>query len=433
MFSKKFLQSLLIQSSGFIFNIATIAFIAQSLSLTEFGSFSLVVSIITVLVIFVTSGTSDFSVKEVSNANYYNNSVKLAEIGFYSFAISIILSTFIGLVLILVSYMNEILNFELAVFIIVSIFSLSLISLISSMLRGLGYAVLGQTLNIFIFPFLFLLLIVASIFLNFPFTTEDGRDVILTRTLASFFALFLTIPFFIYFWPIKLKRILSSQFKTEWMDTSYQFLKIGLYGTISRQAGIFLLAIFASMIKVGEYRIVLLAIIVFEQISIVGIILLQAKFAEGEIYERSKKFKTQIFQIYGSIFLISFIGLIVFIFIGKQLISLAFGEAYLGTYFPIIIALIGHMVNLLFGPVGIFLTMRGYAKLVSFNLGISLFINLLLSSLLITQYDIVGATLGFIIGIFTFNVLSLFSCLKELKFNTSLISAIQASPFLRPK
>ena len=134
MFSKKFLQSLLIQSSGFIFNIATIAFIAQSLSLTEFGSFSLVVSIITVLVIFVTSGTSDFSVKEVSNANYYNNSVKLAEIGFYSFAISIILSTFIGLVLILVSYMNEILNFELAVFIIVSIFSLSLISLISSML-----------------------------------------------------------------------------------------------------------------------------------------------------------------------------------------------------------------------------------------------------------------------------------------------------------
>lgn len=425
MLSKKFLQSLFVQLTGFVLNIATIAIITQNLSLTEFGSFSLVVSIITVLVILVTSGTSDFSVKEISSAKYSKETQRLAEVGFYSLSIAIAMATFLGLIIIFISFLTEVLNFEMAIFIIVSIYSLSLISLISSILRGLGYAVLGQTMNIIIFPFLFLSLIFLGIFLNFPFSAESGRDAILIRAFSGFFALFFIIPYFVYFWPIKFRTIVNTQFRLDWLHSSYQFLKIGFYGTLGRQAGIFLLAIFATMVSVGEYRIVLLAITIFEQISVVGVILLQAKFAEGEIYKKSKQFKSQIFYIYGSIFLLSLIGLIIFIFTGKQLILVAFGEKYLGTYFSIVIVLIGHVLNLLFGPVGIFMTMRGYAKRISFNLAISLVINLLISSLLILNFGIIGAAFGYVIAILIFNVLSLFQCVKELKFNTSLISAIK--------
>lgn len=429
MLSKNFLLSLFIQATSFSLNIITIAIITHHLSLEEFGFFSLVLSIITVLVIFTTSGTSDFSVKEVSDAKYYGDNLKLAEIGYYSTIISMTSSGLIGLLLILAFYLNIKLNLELVLLIILSVFSLSLISLISSILRGLGLPKLGQTVNIIIFPFLFFLFVYLGIFNDLMFAVKDGQNIILVRSFSGVMALLFSFAIFLNFWPIKFKTVISAKFRSEWLSSSYHFLKIGIFGALHRQAAIFLLALLGSIILVAEYRIVLLGISVFEQISAVGIILLQARFVEGDLLKNAKSFKFQIFQVYGSIFMVSLIGLISFIIVGKELITLAFGEAYVNTYVPIIIVLTGHIVNLLFGPVGIFMTMRGFAHLISRNLMISLFINIVFSSLLIIKYGLIGAAFGFVFGIFIFNVLSTISCIKELKFSTSLICALRRTCF----
>jgi O-antigen/teichoic acid export membrane protein len=413
-----------VQLLGFACNIGSIAILTRYLSMAEFGYFSLVVSIITVLVVLVTSSTSDLSVKETSSAKYLSNTGGLNEIAFYCGYFALAMIAGLSLMLIIAAIVSDNLSFYLALMIIVSVFVLSFVSLIASMVRGLGFAIAGQSINAVYFPALFLVMTITGVYFSHSFSIDNGHNAVLARVLAGGLALALAVPVFFLYWPSQLRQIVSCTFRKEWLYSSFEFLKIGVFGAFSRQASIFLLAAIASLASVGEYRVVLLGVSVFEQISIVGVVMLQAKFAQGELSERADYLKRQIFRIYGSIFLVALIGLIVFVVFGETMIILIFGDGFERVYLPLVIVISGHVVNLLFGPIGILMTMRGFANVVSYNLMIGLLINLLISSVLIAKFGVTGAAIGFVSGMFVFNILSILSCREKLKFNPSLLSAL---------
>lgn len=424
MVTKNIIYSILVQLFGFTCNVGSIAFLTHYLSKTEFGFFSLLVSIITVLVVLVTSSVSDFAVKEVSKANFQNNKKKVEEVAYYCGIVSLTTIFILSLIVLFIHLISDSLTLDLSVLIILSVFSLSYVTIIGSMLRGLGFPILGQAINVVLFPSFFFIGILASIYLPGQFLNDNGHHALLVRLISSHFSFFLAITFFLFFWSVKVVDVLRCYFRNEWLLSSLEFLKIGFLGAINRQANIFLLAFVATIVTVGEFRLVLLGLSVFEQISAVGLVMLQAKFAQGELSDQESTFKHKIFTTYGLIFLVSLTGFIFFVLFGKYIIVNVFGENFKTVYFPLLIVIFGHLINLFFGPVGIFMTMRGYAKNVTKNLIISLLTNLISSVVLIFKFGVLGAALGLVCGTVVFNIMTIYSCRKHLKFNPSLISAI---------
>ena len=138
MLSKNLVFSMFVQLLGFACNIGSIAILTRYLSMAEFGYFSLVVSIIIVLVVLVTSSTSDLAVKEISSAKYLSNAGGLNEIALYCGYVALAIIAGLSLMLIIVSLVSDNLSFCLVLLIIVSVFVLSFVGLIASMVRGLG-------------------------------------------------------------------------------------------------------------------------------------------------------------------------------------------------------------------------------------------------------------------------------------------------------
>lgn len=408
---------------GFACNIGVIALLTRYLSKTEFGFFSIFVSVITVLVIIVTSSVSDLAVKEISTAKSQNNKRKMGEVAKYCCIVSLSIIFILSVFILLIYFIDDSLTLSLSILIVLSVFGLSYITIIGSMLRGLGFPIIGQTVSTVFFPSFFLAVIIAGIFFPYQLSYSSGLDILLARLISSFLGFFFVITVFLLLWKIKASNVFRSTFRTDWLHSSLEFLKIGFLGSFNRQASIYILAFIATVAMVGEFRLVLLGLSVFEQISAVGLVLLQAKFAQGKLPSKADEFNFEIFRIYGSIFLLSVLGLFIYIIFGKHLIVTIFGDGFATVYWPLLIAIFGHVANLVFGPVGIFMTMRGYEKSVTRNLMICVFLNLILSTLLINYSGVAGAALGLVIGIFAFNSISIFSCRKKLLFNPSLISA----------
>ena len=408
---------------GFICNIGSIALLTRYLSKTEFGFFSLLVSVITVLVIIVTSSVSDFAVKEISSANSQSDKKRVREVVYFCCIVSLTTIITLSIAILLANFIDDNLTVSLSFLIILSVFGLSYITIIGSMLRGLGFPIIGQIVNVVFFPAFFLAVIIAAIYFSLEQSSFSGVDALLARFISSYFGLFLAITLFVLTLKIKVSGAIKPKFRKEWLPSSLEFLKIGFLGSFNRQVSIYILAFTATISMVSDFRLVLLGLSVFEQISAVGLVMLQAKFAQGKLPGKADDFKIDILQIYGSLFLISVLGLMIYIIFGKYLIITFFGNGYSTVYWPLFFAIFGHIGNLMFGPVGIFMTMRGHAKTVAMNLFSGVFINIVLSTFFIIKFGVSGAVFGLVIGTFTFSALSLFSCRENLSFNPSLISS----------
>ncbi len=97
--------------------------------------------------------------------------------------------------------------------------------------------------------------------------------------------------------------------------------------------------------------------------------------------------------------------LIIFLFLfGKQTLSI-FGESFLVGYLPLVILLIGQIINISSGGVSIFLQMTGFEKFHRNVLFLSLILNIVLNILLIPIYGIIGASLATAITICFWNII----------------------------
>ncbi len=103
-------------------------------------------------------------------------------------------------------------------------------------------------------------------------------------------------------------------------------------------------------------------------------------------------------------FMLSAVPVVIFILLGTPILHL-FGEHFESGYLPMVILVLGHMLNIIAGPAGYILNMTGHERLAFISMAVACIINIGANLILIPLYGIAGAAIGMSIGMLAWNVL----------------------------
>ena len=103
------------------------------------------------------------------------------------------------------------------------------------------------------------------------------------------------------------------------------------------------------------------------------------------------------------------------IFLGGPILGMVFGQDYrdLATW-PLAILVTGQLVNVMFGSVGILLTMSGYERDALLGHALALFVNFILALVFVPIYGVIGAAVAASIGLIVWNVVLALKVVKRL-------------------
>lgn len=120
------------------------------------------------------------------------------------------------------------------------------------------------------------------------------------------------------------------------------------------------------------------------------------------------------------IFIFSLPIALLFIFGGKTLVSLVFGEEYTASYIPLVILCLGQLMSSMVGSVGLLLSMTGNQKVFSKSNLQMLVLHVAGSIPMVIYFDVIGAAIIFSVLLILQNVLLLRYVRKNLKINTAI-------------
>lgn len=391
--------------------------LARFLGPKEFGQYTFIIALIPLICIPISGGISQLLVRSVAEYSQGKDLPRLN--GIICFSMSWILAFSLVLILIIqfLTYFELISErstlFQIGIFIAPLI---AFMSMLSGVLKGLKQPVYSEMMTQIFWPLMSLLFIAAYIY-------YDGLN-IQTALLSQITSLSCCV---IIFTIITLKKLPTGVFsiarKTmfkQWCIALAPFTLIVLANTFNTQIGIIVLGLHSSEEAVGGLRIAERGA-QFVSISL-GIIngVYSPYIVNAYKNNDAVRLKQMAKQISRGAFLIAAPISAIFILFGKPIISLAFGEEYVAlSYTPMIILIIGQLVNVCFGAVGNFLTMTGHERLTFKGQIIALLINCIGCMVLVPIYGALGAAIGVSFGLVTWNLILFYFVYNKLKINTS--------------
>lgn len=290
-----------------------------------------------------------------------------------------------------------------------------LTTLLRGLCRGRGYPVISQLSEGLLQPMAMLLLVLGCVGLG-RFST--GSDAIVLRVLSVVVALLLMLLL------AARKRVFAglnlsiTSVRAGLLKPVFAFSLLGGMDLINKQLDILLLAQFADLSEVGFYKVsVTIA-------NIVAFIILAVKIPLGP--ELSRLFKVGQLQVVqaklralaGASFVLSLFAVAFLALFGELILRVCFGEAYIASYWPLLILALGTLLNALFGFVGLVLNMSGNERSTLLGYGIAVLVNIALNSVLIPIYGGIGAAIGTALSNFCWCLVLYLLVRKKLALNT---------------
>jgi O-antigen/teichoic acid export membrane protein len=103
-------------------------------------------------------------------------------------------------------------------------------------------------------------------------------------------------------------------------------------------------------------------------------------------------------------FVLSAVPAVIFILFGTPILHL-FGEHFESGYLPMVILILGHMLNIIAGPSGYILNMTGHERLAFISMAMACVANIGFNLILIPGYGIAGAAIAMSLGMLVWNLL----------------------------
>lgn len=208
----------------------------------------------------------------------------------------------------------------------------------------------------------------------------------------------------------------------KWFMASWPLALTAGMQQINQSTDIIVLGIFHSTTEVGIYRVATQgAMLVPFGLTVVAM-LVSPYFAR--LYENNDLERLQRLVTVGarSAFFIALPLVLVFLFWGKEIIGLLFGEDYTSAYSPLVILALGQLINTAFGHVGTLLNMTGHERDTARGVAIAAISNVLLNLILIPSWGIKGAALGTALTLIIWNILLWRSVYKRLGIQSMILS-----------
>jgi O-antigen/teichoic acid export membrane protein len=190
-----------------------------------------------------------------------------------------------------------------------------------------------------------------------------------------------------------------------WLFSIWPLALAAAMQQIMKYTDILMLGFFVSAAEIGIYRVAsqgsILVVFGLQAIAVV----VQPYFARMHAIGDMGKLQLLVTLSSLASFLVALPVLLMFIFFGEELLVTIFGEAFGDGHAVLIFLAVSQQVNAAFGAVGFLLNMTGYEKKTALGLSIAALLNIPLNLLLIPVLGINGAAIATAISMTIWNVI----------------------------
>lgn len=271
-------------------------------------------------------------------------------------------------------------------------------------LTGLRYVVLGQLPDNVLRPILFLTMLVL-VYIFFP-TLEWSAHGALGLLVGSAVITLLSMGFLLRWRCPKVLSLAPRRYRHKFWSSALGPLALasGLQ-VVNSHADILVLGLFSPVSEVGIYRAVTqLASIIMFGLGVINLIAepdVARLHAAGQIVQLQ-----QVVTKYARLaFLLAVPVVAVSLIFGDDILELLFGEDYRGGYGPLVILVIGQVINVAMGSVGLLLNMTGHEKAVARGVAVAAMLNVPLNFILIPYWGASGAAFASTVSLVVWNLL----------------------------
>jgi O-antigen/teichoic acid export membrane protein len=219
--------------------------------------------------------------------------------------------------------------------------------------------------------------------------------------------------------PQEVREATPSYQPKQWLSSSLPLALSNGMQLINRYTDIVVLGIFMTSADVGVYRVAaqvsLLVAFLLQSVNMVVTPQFSRLYAKGDMVELQRlvtKGSRLIF--FGTLPVIAFL-----VFFGKPFLVKTFGDEFAAAYPPLLILILGQLVNASTGSVASLLNMTGHERETAFGMAVGAVGNLVLNFVFIPFLGINGSALATAITYTLWNVLLCYSVYKNLGINST--------------
>tara|TARA_R110000823_G_scaffold315579_1_gene448267 strand:- start:44500 stop:45798 length:1299 start_codon:yes stop_codon:yes gene_type:complete len=293
-----------------------------------------------------------------------------------------------------------------------------LASLRAATLRGLRYVLLGQLPDTFLRNFLFFMGILFFLVSKYRLTPPIAMMIFTISTIISFAVGYYFLKHKLL---ISLRKTEPIYLKKEWMKETIPYSVMGGIDILKSNILTYVLAIFGSLEAVPIFEIAVrgsaLMSFTLEGLNSATAPYISSRFAQNDI----KGLQRLVTKTARLVFGIALIVALIFIFEGKSLLEIFYGDKYSIAYIPLLILCCGHLVNAFTGSSGIVLNMTGHQSYMSKTLIMMTIIVLTVSIPMVSNYDVIGASLVLSSIFIIQNLLWVIYIKRKLNINTTIL------------
>lgn len=415
---KKSSSSSFVKIIGLALSLFLSVFLGRTIGAEGLGIINLSNKIVTFCVVFGLFGAKQMIIKEVSIARQQKNFVRIKSIINSSFWFNGILSIVISLVFILSTpwvatnvFAKPELTYPLIIFFVVlvpQVFSRVFSSGLIGYKKIWQSNLVDQALSVFV---TFVILIVSWLIgyeltvINVAYAYAIGR-IVVTFSVGMYWRKIFTHH-------SEPNEILIRELQKK----RYNFFLISISSVIFSNADIIIIGMVANTSEVGIYTVSSrLAMMTCFFLKVTNSSLspkIAALYSSGKL----KELELMIQRVTKGLFWIGLSTLILYIFIGRFILSV-WGEEFKAGFWILIILSIGQFVNLTSGAVGLLLMMTNHEKIHSRITVSCSIIGLVLLVILVFWFDVLGAAIASSITVIGMNLLTLYFVKKKLNLSS---------------
>ncbi len=395
------LASIVIKVFGLGFSLITAIVLARTLGPEQYGVYSYVLAIVSILAIPAMFGLPSLIVRETAKAEVQQEWGLIRGLWSWANRITASLSVLIAVIAAVFLWLNrdsfsqiQFLTFAWGLaFIPLS----SLAALRGASLRGLRKVIQGQLPEQVIKPVLFVIILITVGLL--------GNTKITAQSAMMFNALSAGLAFIFGAWllenvkPEQLSSAIRRFESKTWFNSMIPFAALSGLAVLVTQTDIIMLGILKESADVGVYKVATqgadLAALGIVAANMVGMPYM-SRFSSNKDFQALKRITLNIAR---ASFIIAVLITVIFGWFGKTLIVLVFGKDYIIAYIPLFLLAIGQLLHAGFGPGGTLLNMCGHERGTLITLVISALINVVLNFLFIPLWGVYGAAIATLISI----------------------------------
>ena len=402
---KKLLEVGLVKALSIPLALGVSVILARFLGADDFGQYSFAMALVPLLALPVSGGVAELLTREVAANTDSENWPLYKGVMLSAYQWVFLVSAGFVLIYVLLDVAGWIPSdgkWGLIPYVILLVPLVGLNSVRDGAFRGLKEPFWSMLPSQVLQPLSLLLVVGALLYLG----QLDKKNVMLSQAAALLIIFLISIVILARKQPQAISNAKVSYKRKEWLVALFPFSLINIVSVLNANVGIVLLGLMGENESVAAMRVADKgALLVNLPLVLIGVVTAPYVVAAWTNSDKRtlQRLATQSSQL---ALVIAFPCALAFIIYGEKIIGVVFGNEYsVISYAPLAILAIGQLCNVLFGPVGLFLSMTGHEKVTLAGQVISLLVNVCICVALIPAYGSVGAAIGVAAGLLVWNVL----------------------------